>query len=579
MKRRSVLKAIGAIGGAFTLGPQVVSAEPVDDRWMCNVEDDRMALATIHSNDNVDVKVDLSDEIGYCVVECAEADLPVASDIDFERFHEEYNSETLDKAALDTLREKAANDEPLPYAPDIKLELVDPQVERDSGLNAADTVDDDLSDLQWDKQSQRIGQVHETATGAGGRVGIIDTGVLGADPDRDVSHPDLPNVREDLSMTFTSDGQGPGPVGIDHGTHVAGIAAAVANGTGVVGVAPDAEVVDLRVFGATGGASTSSIANAIVYGATPEEQGGAGCDAVNLSLSTGTLPVCSFIGLLILLFYYPVYEAAGQFALDNDCLPVASAGNAATDLADPVAGGFCAPPSDVELFGETGFFTLPASVEEFMTVGATGPLGFGWGDGHGRGPRGTEEVGDTGIEIEHPIQTELFTEEPAFYSNYGGNGEVNVTASGGNADLDAETAGENYHFDLVFSTVFEVDSATGAFVPSYGWKAGTSMSAPQVTGLVALLAGEAPDASASEIRSVITGTARQHPVGKGGQTTAPETFPNILGQTEGTGVQSDSLVNGDQPSNPGSNPQTHDSEYIRGSGHIDIGGAVAELGD
>ena len=582
--RRDLLRSIGAVGTALAVGPQVVGASVAEDRWVCNMDHDEMSMAAM-STSEVDVLMDLREELGFCLVECSEDHLPAECDIDYDEveFDLEKDADEYDQENLDRLQEMAENGESLPYAPDVTIELERPQVRENSGLNARDTVDDELYDLQWDKQSQRIGKAHERATGDGARIGIIDDGVLGANPDSNASHPDLPNVNESLSANFTFDGQGPGPLNDDHGTHVAGTAAAAANGTGVVGVAPDAEVVDLRVFsGLT--ASTFGIVAAIVYGAAPEDQGGAGCDAVNLSLGLPTLPVCSFIGLLVLLFFYPVYEAAAQFALDNDCVPVASAGNSSTNIADPTAGGFCAPPLDFEIFGESGFFTLPASVDEYLTVGATGPIGFGWGDGNGRGPNRSKEVAP-GLEIEHPIQTELFSEEPAWYSNYGGDGEVNVTAGGGNVDTDAIDADENWFYDLVFNTTFQVDpnapedERLDSYVPSYGWKAGTSFSAPQVTGLVALLRELAPDASAAEIRSVIESTASQEPVGKAGQTTAPESYPDVLGQSEGVNVGIDGELNGDQPSNPGSNPQTLSASDYRGAGHIDIRRAVRELSD
>jgi hypothetical protein len=589
--RRDLLKGIGALGGAMAVGPQVVNASVIEDRWVCDMDADGM---TMDGMGDVAVMADLRDEIGYCVVECAADELPCSPDPEGEVDYDDVNFDDLprdrdeyDRDNIDHLREMAENGESLAYAPDIRFELADPAAVEDSGLNAADTVDDPLYDLQWDKQSQRIGQVHERATGEGTRIGVVDDGVLGANPDSDASHPDLPNVRGDLSANFPGDGAGPGPLNDDHGTHVAGTAAAAANGTGVVGVAPDAEVVDLRVFSGSG-ASTADIVDAVVYGATPEDDGGADCDVVNLSLGLPTEPVCSALGLLILLFFYETYASAARFALDNDCVPVASAGNSSTNLADPTAGGFCDPSFEVE--GESGFFTLPASVDEFLTVGATGPIGFGWGagpgNGRGRGRTGANRGEEVlpGFDIESTTQTELFPEEPAWYSNYGG-GEVNVTAGGGNidTDVDDDAVTGNAFYDLVFNTGFVVDddapedARLDTYVPSYAWKAGTSFSAPQVAGLVALLKGAAPDATAAEIRDAIESTAKQRPVGESGQTTAPESYPNVFGDAEGTNVGIDGEVDGDTPSNPGSNPDTLDSAAIRGSGHIDIKAAVKEI--
>jgi thermitase len=65
-----------------------------------------------------------------------------------------------------------------------------------------------------------------------------------------------------------------------HGTHVAGtIAAATGNGAGVAGVAPDAKLLSLKIFGAPGPtASSSTIATAFDYA------GSLGVDVVNASL-------------------------------------------------------------------------------------------------------------------------------------------------------------------------------------------------------------------------------------------------------------------------------------------------------
>ncbi len=82
-------------------------------------------------------------------------------------------------------------------------------------------------------------------------------------------------VDNSLTADHSSDGQG------DHGTHVAGIAAANAvEGSGVVGMAPDAQLIIMKVFGANGGAYTDDIVAAL------EDAMTLGCDVVNLSLGS-----------------------------------------------------------------------------------------------------------------------------------------------------------------------------------------------------------------------------------------------------------------------------------------------------
>ncbi len=88
-------------------------------------------------------------------------------------------------------------------------------------------------------------------TGDGTKVCVIDTGI-------DMSHPDLvPNFVEGIS-TVGAGSNDPSDVH-GHGTHVAGTIAAAANGSDVVGVAPDADLYVAAVFGAGGTATDEDI--------------------------------------------------------------------------------------------------------------------------------------------------------------------------------------------------------------------------------------------------------------------------------------------------------------------------------
>ncbi|WP_328821418.1 S8 family peptidase [Natronorubrum halalkaliphilum] len=102
-----------------------------------------------------------------------------------------------------------------------------------------------------------------------------------------------------------------------------------------------------------------------------------------------------------------------------------------------------------------GLFYLPGTVQGVMTVSASGP--------------------DDGL---------------SFYSNYG-TSEIEVGAPGGARETLEETVIPD---DLVFST--EPDG-------TYGWKAGTSMAAPQVAGLVGLVRELDPNASANQVENAI----------------------------------------------------------------------------
>lgn len=112
--------------------------------------------------------------------------------------------------------------------------------------------------------------------GAGGPFAtawIIDTGLT-------VNHPDL-NVdaarsRSFLTTTSYADENG-------HGTHVAGTIAALNNSIGVVGVAPGAPVVAVRVLDKRGSGTTSGVIAGVDYVASVGRAG----DVANLSLGGG----------------------------------------------------------------------------------------------------------------------------------------------------------------------------------------------------------------------------------------------------------------------------------------------------
>lgn len=310
---------------------------------------------------------------------------------------------------------------------DVQFALEDPVA-----TEPADEYDEPaLWELQWDKHVTDVERAHETATGDGTTIAVIDTGI-------DTSHPDLQNVDTSNSAAII-DGEvttGDGGWVHYHGTHVAGIAAA--QGGGVVGTAPDADILNLRVFSEEGPllASVSDIMLALEYAADH------GADAANISLGAGPFPPQANAGGL---------RAARQKVVNNvvrrGLLVSVSAGNADTNLK------------------QGGFFVLTASVAGAMSISATGP-----------------------------------NDRRAFYSNYGSN-EIDIGAPGGGY----ETLEKTYETDpnevewpfptnLVFSTLPGGD---------YGWAAGTSMAAPQVTGAAALVREVAPGANARQVEQAI----------------------------------------------------------------------------
>lgn len=94
-------------------------------------------------------------------------------------------------------------------------------------------------------------------------IAILDSGI-------DLTHPDLNLYRYTNCTVGTvnkrcADNDSGANDGFGHGTHVAGIAAALDNGTGVVGVAPGARLWAVKVLDNTGNGTTGSIIAGIDY--------------------------------------------------------------------------------------------------------------------------------------------------------------------------------------------------------------------------------------------------------------------------------------------------------------------------
>lgn len=176
---------------------------------------------------------------------------------------------------------------------------------------------------QWGLARIRASEAWATATGHGITIAIVDSGV-------DLTHPDLAaNVDVDRDADFVdgkTDTDGAQDVS-GHGTHVAGIAAAVTNnGIGVAGVAPRARLLPVRVLGPEEN-RTARIAAGIRYAAD------AGAHVINLSLAySAPGHVDAITGSM-----RPVHDAI-TYALSRGAVVVASSGNDSLPMcAEPAA--------------------------------------------------------------------------------------------------------------------------------------------------------------------------------------------------------------------------------------------------
>lgn len=134
-------------------------------------------------------------------------------------------------------------------------------------------------------------------------IAIIDTGV-------DLGHPDLAaNIDRTASRNFVESGTAPDD-DFGHGTHVAGIAAAVGdNSVGSAGVAYQCKIAAIRVLGVDGTGTTWSTVQAIDFAVEK------GCKVLNMSLGSPD--------------YSPLEAEAIARATKAGSLVVAAAGNEA----------------------------------------------------------------------------------------------------------------------------------------------------------------------------------------------------------------------------------------------------------
>ena len=182
---------------------------------------------------------------------------------------------------------------------------------------------DPLRPLQWGLDKVQATQAWSVTKGSGAVIAVLDTGV-------DLTHPDLAANVLTTGHDFV-DGDNTPQDEHGHGTHVSGIAAAVAdNGIGGSGVAPAAKILPVRVLDASGSGDATRIAAGIRYAAAH------GADVISLSLGEDT--VLGTVGTL--LGVNDDLHAAIDEAWAAGAVIVIAAGNQSAPLcAEPAAAG------------------------------------------------------------------------------------------------------------------------------------------------------------------------------------------------------------------------------------------------
>lgn len=328
--------------------------------------------------------------------------------------------------------------------PNLTRQWLDPKEKNEALVedfgNPPSSGDDDIRfDLQWGHDAIDAPEAWNAGyRGAGARVAVLDGGF-------DLDHPDLePNINFTLSIDFTGEGLQYAPSGpFSHGTHVAGTIAAADNGYGIIGVAPEAELVLVKVLGDGGSGTFADVISGIVHAALAD------ADVINMSLG-GYLEKSGNAAE-----GYTVREAielinatsrAVNFAYQRGTTVIAAAGNAAID------------------FDHTADLVhIPGDCTNAISISATAPIGW----------------------VANPPSASL--DYLTSYSNYG-QSAISFAAPGGDS---AYPGNENctvggitrpcWVFDLVFS-----DGNGGV---GY-WSAGTSMASPHAAGVAALIVGK-----------------------------------------------------------------------------------------
>ena len=170
-------------------------------------------------------------------------------------------------------------------------------------------------------------------------------------------------VDSDLDVTHDGDGQG------EHGSHVAGIAAAnrlipaekgytdAVAAVHAAGVAPDAQIITMKVFGKLGGAYEAD------YMAAIEDAIWLGADAVNLSLGSAA-PGSA---------YNDVYSEFLEYLETTDIVVTMSAGNSGYWAKNAWSGGYLYNDGvNFDMVGMPGSYTNALTVASVDNIGSVG---------------------------------------------------------------------------------------------------------------------------------------------------------------------------------------------------------------
>ena len=361
--------------------------------------------------------------------------------------------------------------------------------------------------------------------GTGVKIAILDSGL-------DTAHPDLPAPVAISSFVTNPVVEGPEDLE-DHGSHVTGIAMAVDNDIGIVGVAHQSQLITSKVIANSGSGFTSDIIAGLNWAVAQ------GARAVNMSFS-GTAYSQAFADAIA------AAHAAGT-------LPVCTMGNTGTEqIRYPAAYPFAMPVANVDGFGTISASSTSGShcsvAAPGVSILSTVPL-IAWKSNF---------VGSDRASLKVTGSTTRTVTAPAYYCGFGGNavdfppqvagniahirrggsfsfatkitnafnaGAIGVVISNNVAGLNQASMGAASS-SIPAVTVSQADGDTlqandGSLVTisqfnnghDYAQFSGTSMAAPHVTAAAALLfsnfipAAHLPPVGPATVRWVLEDTA------------------------------------------------------------------------
>lgn len=310
--------------------------------------------------------------------------------------------------------------------------------------------------LQWGLQSVKAPQAWAKGyKGKGAKVAVLDGGFL-------LNEAEIaPNIILTQSFVEGEEVQYHGLAGFSHGTHVAGTIAAADDAYGVVGVAPEAKLILVKVLNDNGNGAFSSIIDGIFYATNH------GANVINMSLG-GELPRKTYKD-----DNGTPDDPSDDYTVEynRDIKDLVTALNRSTLYATLFGTTVVAAAGNdaYDYDTEKRFITYPAAALGVLSIASNGPLGWGINQ-------------DTSLYL------------PSIFTNHGKN-FISYGAPGGNYTLPPNTTVVNVggivNYEYVFDLIFNVgawDEATDTYY--YTWASGTSMAAPAASGVIALIYGK-----------------------------------------------------------------------------------------